>query len=169
MKFPDVGNGSSKGSQSNLFIRLKDGDRIKGIFKGDPFIYRLHWVGNRSIQCPGKEKCEHCAGGDKPKFRFKINFLTQEDSVWLAKIFEQGYGTFKDLKEMHENDYDLEKTQVVVSRSGEKQETRYRIMPAKENLKADEFKKIAAVPLNSLNDKVAEEPEQDANESDIPF
>lgn len=172
MKFPDIGGGSN-GKQAGLFIRMKDGDRIQGIFKGDPHIYRLHWIEKRSYECVGKDSCEYCKSGDKPKFRFKINFLTKEDGTWLAKIFEGNYGTFKDLKEMHENSYALPETFVSVARSGDKQNTRYVVMPVKANggLKPDQLAKLDKIPLNELSGKADAEPEhddQDANES-VPF
>lgn len=176
MNFPDVGShrGGNGGPGSGVFLRLKDGDRIQGIFRGDPSIFRQHWVGGRSALCEGKATCEHCKAGDKPKFRFRINFLTKIDGVWMPKVFEQGYGTYLDLKEMHEGSYDLQVTLVTLSRTGEGTDTRYRVLPVKANggLKEADFKKIAAIPLNELREESqASAPapeEQDANE-DVPF
>jgi hypothetical protein len=157
MNFPDVGSskGNGSGIGSGVFLRLKDGERIQGVFQGDPHIFRQHWIGKRSVICSGKTECEHCKAGDKPKFRFRINFLTKMDGVWLAKVFEQGYGTYLDLKEMHESSYDLQTTFVSLSRSGEKTDTRYRVLPVRDNggLKPEHFKKLSAIPLNELAEK----------------
>ena len=176
MKFPEVGkgNGNGNGLGSGVFLKLKDGDKVQGIFVGDPSIFRQHWIGGRSSQCMGKAECEHCKGGDKPKFRFRINFLTKVDGVWVAKVFENAYGMYLDLKEMHESSYDLPSTLVTLSRTGEKTDTRYRVLPVKDNggLKSDQLKKLAGIPLNDLSGKsdtpAEAEGEQDANE-DIPF
>lgn len=159
MKFPDLGGNNSSGRAAGVFIKMKDGDRLQGIFKGDPHIFRQHWVSGRSHLCTGKDQCEHCKAGDKPKFRFRINFIVREDGVPVAKIFEQGYGVYKDLKEMHENSYELPETLVSISRSGEGTNTRYTIMPVKNNggLKPAEFKNFDKIPLNQLSDKAPEE------------
>jgi hypothetical protein len=175
MNFPEVKGGKGSGGiDSGLFLKLKDGDKVQGVFMGDPTIFRQHWIGGRSSACPGKAECEHCKAGDKAKFRFRINFLTKVDGVWLAKVFENGYGMYLDLKEMHENAYDLPTTLVALSRVGEKTDTKYRVFPVKDNggLKAQDFKKIAAVPLNELSEKPSEDAAgddaSDANE-DVPF
>lgn len=153
MKFPDVGGGANGGLGKGTFLKLKDGDRVKAIFRGDPKVFRQHWINGRSLLCSGKE-CGACAEGDKSKFRFRINVLVQQEGVWVAKVFEQGYGMFKDLKEMHENEYDLEQTCLMLSRSGTGADTEYRIIPAKDNggIKPPDFKKLAAIPLNELGD-----------------
>lgn len=176
MKFPEVSNnkGSGSGIGSGVFLKLKDGEKIEGVFMGDPKIFRQHWIGGRSALCPGKAECEHCKAGDKSKFRFRINFMTKVDGVWMAKVFENGYGMYLDLKEMHEDAYDLPTTLVTLSRMGEKTETKYRVFPKKDNggLKAPDFKKIAAIPLLELSEKPSEAAEvedgSDAND-DIPF
>jgi len=175
MKFPDVGGVSrgGAGGSGGLYVRLADGERIQGVFRGSPSIFRLHWANRQSTRCEGKDRCALCQGGDKPKFRFAINFITKEDGVWVAKIFEQGYLLYKKLKDLHENDYNLEETAVNVSRTGEELETEYNVLPAKNNggLTAKDFKAIAAVPLNRLSEEKPEDPADasgDANE-DVPF
>jgi hypothetical protein len=177
MNFPDVGNSKSgSGPSSGLFIKLKGGEKVQGVFMGDPHIFRVHWVGGRSSLCQGKESCENCKAGDKAKFRFRLNFLTKVDAVWQAKVFEQSYSTYLELKEMHESAYSLPTTLVTVSRTGEGTETRYRVLPVKDNggLKAEHFKKLALIPLNELSDKADEEaPAAESAEGgdsgDIPF
>lgn len=176
MKFPDIGGGE-RGGQSGgggLYISLEDGKRIQGIFRGDPAIFHTHWFGKgrRPAKCVGKKTCEHCAAGNEAKFRFAINFITKEDGVWVAKIFEQGYLLLKKMKALHEGDYNLEETLVNVSRSGTELDTEYSVLPAKNNggLKAADFKSIQAIPLNALKEDAPEASDaQDANESDIPF
>lgn len=172
MKFPDVGGGSNGGPDKGLFLKLKDGDKIRALFRGDPLIYRQHWIGGRSQLCTQKGDCELCKGGDKSKFRFRINVLVQQDGVWVAKVFEQGYGMFKDLKELHEGDYNLEETCLALSRSGSGTDTEYRLVPAKDNggLKAADIKRLHAIPLIELGERAAETAGEaaDANE-DVPF
>lgn len=156
---------------SGNFMKLEDGQRVKGVFRGDPKIFRTHWIGGRSHLCTGRDTCEHCKAGDKSKFRFLINFVSKVDGVWMAKVFEQGYGVYKDLKEMHENDYDLENTCITLSRSGKGTDTRYSIIPTKNNgdLKPADFKALGAVPLNPLSDDAAGDTEASDADEDAPF
>lgn len=175
MKFPDVDGGSKGGPAAGTFLKLKDKERVKGVFVGDPVIFRQHWIENRSQLCTGKATCDHCKAGDKSKFRFRINFITKVDGVQVAKVFEQGYGFFKDLKEMHENDYNLTETLISLSRSGTGTDTEYRITPVKDNdgLKPADFKRLAAIPLNALTERDSDAIEAETNEtpveSDLPF
>ncbi len=177
MKFPDVGGGrSSGGIDSGLFIKMGDGDKITGVFRGEPKIFRVHWVNGRSSVCDGKDTCQLCEKAQvdeklKGKFRFQLNFITKVDGVWLAKVFEGSYQTYKALKELHESDYDLENTAVSIKREGEKTDTRYVVMPLKNNggLKAPDFKAIHAIPLNQLKDDAPDAAAGDSNEEDIPF
>lgn len=177
MKFPDSNDGEKK---SNLFIKMKSGDRIEGIFRGDPHIFHQHYYEGKYVDCHSSHDCALCGADEKRLFRFRINFITKQDDVLVAKIFQGNYGTFKDLKSMHENNYDLEETKVSITRTGEKQQTKYTILPVKNNggLTAEHFKKIAALPLNALSktktqapkvkDEPVEMPPFDENE-DIPF
>lgn len=176
MNFPDVNQKKGEGGlDGGVFLKLKDGDKIRGVFMGNPDILKIHWPkGENSSLCTGKDQCALCKSGDKSKFRFRINFVTKVDEVWVAKVWEQGYGIYLDLKEMHENDYPLNSTLVTLHREGEDKDTRYRIMPVKDNggLKPANFATLAKIPLN----KLTEEPTEDAGakqptftEDDIPF
>lgn len=177
MKFPDIGGrggGGAGGNDRGLYIKLDDGQKIQGVFRGDPSIFRTHWFGKGKlpVKCVGKETCEHCSGGNEPKFRFAINFVMKEDGVWVAKIFEQGYLLFKDMKALHEGDYNLEETMVSITRSGTELDTEYKILPTKNNggLTAKDFKAIAAIPLNPLKGDAGESETPPAHtEDDIPF
>ena len=180
MKFPDVGGGrgSNGGADSGLFIKMKDGDKITGIFRGEPKIFKVHWVAGRSSLCTydGCALCDQAQTNEKlkAKFRFQLNFITKADGVWLAKIYEGSYQTYKELKELHESDYNLEETAVSIKRNGEGTDTRYAIMPIKNNggLKPADLKAIASIPLNPLkgdDNQAGGAPSSDANEEDIPF
>lgn len=171
MKFGDVGGGDGK--KVALFVSMKDGDKVTGLFAGEPSIFKIHWVGNKSLVCVGKELCEPCQSGDKAKFRFKLNMIVKEDGVAMAKIFEGAYGMFLDLKNLHESDYNLEDTVVTVYRKGQKTDTRYTVLPVppKGQPTPAELELMKKVPLNSLVDKdrgIADSFD-DAPSGDIPF
>lgn len=173
MKFPDAGGSSGPGSGSKLFVKLGDGDKITGLFRGDPKVFRTHWVDNKSHKCTGRETCVHCKNGDKSKLRFRLNFITKENGVLVAKIFEGSGNGYYDLKELHENGYDLEQTIINITRTGLKQDTRYSFIPAPKNGGVSEkgIEQMHAVPLNDLSDDARGPGHESAPTSDdeVPF
>lgn len=112
MKLPEWGSGIGK-----HILRLNDGDVKPGVFRGDIVRFYSHWKNNQASICPGKDKCEDCAAGDKGSGRFRINFLMLGDGGWEAKIFEGGKRVFEQMKALN-NDMPLEKAKIKISRSG---------------------------------------------------
>lgn len=165
MKFETPAGGIS----SNHFVKLKDKEKIVGLFRGDPFTFRDHWTGQRSEVCPGSTDCPRCAKNEKSKFRFHINFLTQDNHVWTPKIFAGGWTVFQSLKALHEGDYDLEKTKVSINRSGTGTDTSYNILPSRDwQLSEGEDMALKSVTLLSLNPKEFETV-QVVEVDEIPF
>jgi hypothetical protein len=164
VKFPEFGGGRSQsaGKSGGLFISLKDGDKVQGVFRGEPFVFGTHWKAGKSQVCTGKPECPGCAAGESPKMRFKLNMVLKQDGVWTAKIYEGGYSVYKQLKELHEGDYDLETTAVSISRKGTEMDTEYSVLPLppSKNVTPADLASIAHVPLNKLKDET---------EDDLPF
>lgn len=177
MKFSAEG-GTSGGIDGKHFVKLKDRESIVGVFRGDPHDFRQHWVNNRSSICSGSE-CKLCADKNKNTFRFRVNFITKENEVYVAKVFEQGWTVYEQLKALHEGDYPLDKTIVRITRSGTGQQTTYTIIPVpKGDITPDIEKKLSVVALHNVidlgKDDVDVNDAQDAGSSpwtteDIPF
>jgi hypothetical protein len=164
-------------SSSNHFIKLKDGESVRGIFRGDPFEFKQHWLETeqKSFNCQG-DKCPECAKGNRPKFRFRINFVVRDqDKNYVAKIFEHGSKFYKALKGLHEGGYDLERNIMSVTRQGKGTLTTYSILPVPNGAISEIVDKaISAVKLNDLsNTKPERDPGEDADDfsniGDIPF
>lgn len=127
MKFEARGS-----TDSANYLRMKDKESVKGALVGDLYTFKTHWAGNQSELCSEDNLCPKCATGDKPKFRFRVNFIVKGESGYEAKIFEQGWTVYEALRALHEGEYDLEKHLVTISRSGSgKNDTVYTITPAK--------------------------------------
>jgi hypothetical protein len=154
MNFPDVGDGNN-GLASKDFIRLKDKESVLGVFRGNPHNFRLHWKDKKSSQCKGKENgCLLCQDKDpkvsKAGFRFRLNFITRENNEFVAKIFEQSWGVYQDLKTLN-TDYPLDKYVVKITRNGMDNSTRYNIMPQPNGLIKPELEaQIAKIQLKDL-------------------
>lgn len=155
--------------ESGIFIRLKDGQSVTGVFRGDPYDFKQHWKNNKSVLCEG-DGCPLCQEGVKAVFRFRINFVTQENGELVVKIFEQGRESYKTLKELHKIDYDLEKTFVKIARTGSgPRDTAYSIRPIpKWQVPQETDQKLSTLKLHDL---VGMQQAQDApnSDEDIPF
>lgn len=148
MKF-DANKGSALGKH---FISLKDGEKVKGVLRGEPVTFRTHWENNRSSVCDGTD-CEKCKAGNKATFRFRLNMIVaDENGKPEAKVLEQGwkfYGMLADLNE----EYPLDKNYVTISRKGKgMNDTVYSILPIKDKTVSEETeKKLSDVKLLPLS------------------
>jgi hypothetical protein len=172
MKFIEQSQTSGK-----PFLKLKDKESVRGVFRGDPYDFRQHWINQKSVLCTGATTCTQCKEGLKSTFRFRLNFFVKDDQGgYSPKIFEQGWTVYSQLRDLHGADYDLEKTVVKITRSGSGTDTSYSVVPLPNGLLTKEVNdKIAQIPLLDLKDHVdpSEKYEDPSSipftESDIPF
>lgn len=163
----------SEGSKDR--IKLKSGESIKGVFMGDTYEFKQHWKDSKPSLCPGETECSRCASGEKASFRFQLNLIVKENDTYVAKVFEQGWKVFLDLKALHEGGYDLEKYLVKITRNGSTMnDTTYSIVPVPNGLlTAAQLKEIASVKLISLTNEVPKEASKNNSyepvDGDIPF
>lgn len=158
MKFRNESEMPNTGG-SNNFVKLKDKESITGIFMGDLHEFFVLWEGGKSREVP--------EGTPEAKFRFRVNFITKEGSVYVPKIFEQGSIVYSQLADLH-NEYDLEKIVVKITRNGTGTDTTYSILPLiKQTLTkevAEHLKNVELLPLQS-------KPKANGNfqDEDLPF
>lgn len=148
----------SKGLGKENFLTLNDKEEVTGLFRGELYTYKRHWLDNRSQECSGKE-CLICKAEPEkfPSFRFRINFVTTRDGQWIAKIFEGGGETY-DLLTGLDKKFDLTKTVIDITRRGLKQNTKYDITPRLDQPVTKEVEtKVKAVTLLALSVSKAEE------------
>lgn len=153
------------------FLKIKDGEKVLGVFKGDPVEFYKIFAENRIVP----------AGTKGASFKFRINFVTKEGASYVAKVLEQGATVYDMLKDLNEA-YPLAETVVEIKRTGAtKDDTRYSILPLHPSRQPGEvaWKVINQVQLNALEQARAEaSPEPDFGEpppeaydenSEIPF
>lgn len=133
-----------------LYVRLEnDGDKIVGVFCGDPFTREVFW--NDKAEKFEDFTPEHKAAGKKSSAKFKMNFFVLESKE--MKIFELNIMTFKDVLKVKEK-YGLENWAFEVSRSGKKDDTKttYAILP-EEKLSTELRETISKAELHDLSKK----------------
>ena len=146
MNFPERPKGLSN------VVSIKDKEQVIGLLRGDPFLFRQHWLGQKAFMCEGDE-CKHCRDGLKSTFRFRMNIIVGENKVWVVKILEQGGKVYDALKGLADAGYDLKKTFITISRSGSTQQNTYYTVLPHPSLKVEatgeaQFSKLV---LNNLN------------------
>lgn len=148
-----------KGLGAENFLKLNDKEEVTGLFKGEIYTFKRHWVNTRGSECPGAG-CPVCAVDPEknyPSFRFRINFVTSRDGQWISKIFEGGGETY-DLLVSLDKKFDLAKTVVDITRRGIKQNTKYDILPRLDQpLTKEMLSKINSVDLLALSAVKVEE------------
>lgn len=146
------------GGPKNL-LKLKDGDKIVGVFRGEVHTFYQHWMGTHSEPCTRATGCKHCQNGDKGSFKFRVNFIVSENGNLVAKVFQGGTRVYDSLVALSK-DCEFETQRVSITRSGStKDDTSYMVMPVLKGgeLTKDDIKAVSAVKLNALDGAEAEE------------
>jgi hypothetical protein len=144
---------------SKNFLKLKDKESVEGIFFGEIHEFSQVWDGGKSFVVP--------EGTPKASFRFRVNFIMKEGSVYSAKIFENGAIVYRQLGELHE-EYDLPSTVVKITRNGTGTDTTYSILPLLKKTVTPELKEhLKTVELQELETK--KDQSTNGPSDDIPF
>jgi hypothetical protein len=142
MKFPKRENGGGGGSGPTNFLRLKDGETVTGILRGD--LYSFFSVGfgaNTKVVGPGE-------GG---KERYRHNIVVKEGDGYVAKIWEFGSKIYDDLSALEASGWDLQNTLITIARKGStKENTKYTVTPVKKEPAPATMKIIESLELNTL-------------------
>lgn len=131
-----------------LFVRLlDDGDRIEGVFCGEPLAREVLWTGERQ-EAYDSSNPAHRLGGRQPSLRVAMNFYVLPEGT--MKVIEGGSRWFKDLTRMRDL-HGLDRWSFEVQRQGAAGDprTRHRIAPVTQ-LDDTMRERIAGTPLHDL-------------------
>jgi hypothetical protein len=144
-------------SRGNIpFLKLKDGESVKGVFKGEPRYFYQKWgEGEVPEGTPGAA------------WRFELNFVTKDGASYVAKVFSQGTRVMKRLEFLNKKK-PLERLVVEITRSGStKDDTEYFIEIADTQPNEAGWRVIDAVKLVDLGGS-KEESEPQFEDSPMP-
>lgn len=125
----DVWNGERKGTSTDTtHIIIEPGtSRLIHILLADdeqPISYWTHYVGNRTVICPGRDICPACRSG-KYKSTKKHSANVWDYDTQSVKILEQGNDVWGQLKLIKDQLGTLDGVDMSIKRIGAKRETRY--------------------------------------------
>ena len=134
---------------SGDFLKLKDKQTISGVFRGEVLEYYCKWDGKKSVKCDPTDK--------DSRFRFRVNFIVNENGVLKSYIWEQGPTVYNSLKSVNA-DYKLESYFMKITRHGSTMnDTEYMIMPVPNGALSPEKEKIiASIQLQDLKSGLGE-------------
>lgn len=169
MRLPKREAPASSGVGSEHYLKIKDGESIAGVFRGDAYEFWQKWPqGGEKLIFTDRDDAMKAGA----KSRFKLNFVIKaENGVLISKVWEFGLGTYNELAEINA-EYPLEETTIKITRKGEGKNTKYSILPLlKTPLTKQQLQKIDEVPLHVLDMAPAPEAAQDADAEgdEIPF
>lgn len=153
------------------FIKLKKGESVRGVFRGKTINFDQHWIGGKGVLCEGTANCPYCKQSDKgPAYRFRVNFVINENGAYTAKIFEGSGKTYDALcslnDELNESGQDLEKHLVKIVRQGDGNDTTYQLMPVINGaLNETQVHDVASVKLLPLEKKTADAPKSEDDDA----
>ena len=158
MKFRSDAELPSTGGANN-FIKLKEKESVEGVFRGELYEFFILWEANKSRIVP--------EGTVDSKFRFRINFVVKEGSVYVPKVFEQGIIVYKQLSALHD-EYSLPETVVKITRNGTGTDTTYSLLPLlKKPLTKEALEFLNVMDLIPLEAKASDSGFE--RSGDVPF
>ena len=171
MQFKQVEGGGGGGKLN--WLKIAGGQSVSGVFVGEPLIFYVHDKGmNQGYSICAGDGCEECARGEKKSFKFRINFVTKENGIMVAKVFEKGVRVYKTMAAVNA-DYPLDQWMVKISREGAgKDDTTYNIMPLPNGeLTEAQIEALSSVEMNDLTPVGAGHAKKApaASSNDLPF
>lgn len=146
------------------YLKLKDGESVNVIFRGEIFDYLARYENGKYVP------------NDSGSFRFRINAIVKEGTVYVAKIFENGVGVYQQLADLH-SEYDLTNTVCKLTRRGSGTDTTYSVLPMlKTPITPDVAKLLSTLKLhdlsvynNNLDNKLGFDDSPMPDSDDAPF
>ena len=137
---------SRSNAQNGLFIRLQNnGDKVVGVFVGEPLARDVLWTGERYEVFDDKNPAH---AGKRPSFRVSVNFWDTAER--RMKVIEGGIAWFKDVLKVRDK-YGLDDWSFEIERHGDSGDpkTTYSILPD-QRLTDEQKQEIARAKLNDL-------------------
>jgi len=157
---------AKKEGGGGLFIKIKDGKSVEGVFRGQPRTFYQRY-GDRN---------EYPAWMKGLSFRFRINFITKDETgKMVAKIF-QGGAPMRDMILDAKEEYGLDCVYKIKRTGSTKDDTRYAVL-FKAVLTTAQLEMVNAVQLKDLKSSNKEQlvpndegaPPEHEFIDDIPF
>jgi hypothetical protein len=158
----DIAKQMAERHTSSTFVRLaNDGDKVVGVFVGEPLSREVVWTGEKYLDVKNPEAEKYLKKGRSSSLRVAMNiYIPAEKAV---KVYEMGAVVFKDVYKLRDK-YGLDTWAFEIERHGGKgdNKTSYTILP-EQRLDDAMRRQIAQLELHDL-EKVLNNTEGDDDE-----
>jgi hypothetical protein len=147
---------------SSNFLRLaNDGDKVVGVFVGEPLSREVVWTGEKYLDVKNPEAEKYLKKGRSSSLRVAMNFYIPAEKA--VKVYEMGAVVFKDVYKLRDK-YGLDTWAFEIERHGGKgdNKTSYTILP-EQRLDDGMRREIAQLELHDL-EKVLTNTDDSADE-----
>jgi hypothetical protein len=134
---------------SSNFVRLaNDGDKVVGVFVGEPLAREVVWTGEKYLDVKSPEAEKYLKKGRSSSLRVAMNIYVLAENV--VKVYEMGATVFKDVFKLRDK-YGLDTWAFEIERRGAKgdNKTSYTILP-EQRLDDAMRREIAQLELHDL-------------------
>lgn len=143
MKFPKR---DAEASQGGVFLKLKDGESVSGVFRGEIYAFYSYW--DNAEKKSFVVDVEH----DLARQRYRLNFVTKDESGQLVSKIWEFAGPIYDMLQAINEEYPLPETTVKITRKGTGKDTEYNLLPLlKQPLTKAHLATIEEIKLQVLN------------------
>jgi hypothetical protein len=135
-------------NSGGIFVRLaNNGDKVTGVFCGEPYAREVIWTGERYEAYDAKNPA-HQSDSKRPSLRVAINFFVLSEGA--MRVIEGGTQWFKDVLKVRDK-YGLDKWSFEIERHGDSGDpkTKYTILP-EERIDDQLRARLAKVELHDL-------------------
>jgi hypothetical protein len=160
----DIAKQMAERHTSSNFLRLaNDGDKVVGVFVGEPLSREVVWTGEKYLDVKNPEAEKYLKRGRASSLRVAMNFYIPAENA--VKVYEMGAVVFKDVYKLRDK-YGLDTWAFEIERHGGKgdNKTSYTILPEQRmddamrrqiaQLQLHDLEKV----LTNIDDSADEEP-----------
>lgn len=136
---------SEYGTGGSDWMKLEQGDnKVRFVSEFIPYGNHFDSATKKSLICIGKETCEVCKSGDRPRVQFLGWVIDRNDAeLKLLRIGYKIYEAMGKLAESEEYAFDgFPPYDITINKTGEMLETEYSVIPARENTELTNDEKL---------------------------
>jgi hypothetical protein len=145
----DIAKQMAERHTSSTFLRLtNDGDKVVGVFVGEPLSREVVWTGEKYLDVKNPEAEKYLKKGRSSSLRVAMNIYVLAEKA--VKVYEMGAVVFKDVYKLRDK-YGLDTWAFEIERRGAKgdNKTSYTILP-EQRLDDATRREIAQLELHDL-------------------
>ena len=136
MRFKDYEKVNEKYDLGSDWMNLETGEnKVRIVSEFEDYGTHYDQKNNKSVICVGKENCEFCQKGDKPRVQFLGWVIDRKDGK--VKLLRIGHSIFKQIGALAKfGEYafeDMPDYDMTIVKKGEGLDTEYSVVPARQN------------------------------------